>query len=41
LKKYESQTPYRLYVVGDGPREGFNDDKEKIANVYEIILKNK
>lgn len=39
FEKIRKAKPPRLYVVGDGPREGFSDDKEKIANVYEIVSK--
>jgi hypothetical protein len=37
FEKIRQAKPARLYIAGDGPREGYNDDKEKIARVKEIV----
>jgi len=31
--------PSRLYIAGDGPREGFEDDKKNVTNVRKIATK--
>ena len=39
VEKIRKAKPPRLYIAGDGPREGFTDDKEKVAKVHEIVSK--
>lgn len=37
FEKIRQAKPARLYIAGDGPREGYNYDNEKIANVKKIV----
>lgn len=39
FQKIRQVKPKRLYVAGDGPREGNNSDKEKINIVRQIVTK--
>lgn len=37
FKKIQELKPKRLFIAGDGPREGFEEDKKKCKEVKEII----
>ena len=39
FEKIRLAKPSKLYVAGDGPREGYKNEKEKIKSVREIIKK--
>lgn len=39
FNKIRQAKPLRLYVAGDGPRDNYNDDKDKIVQVREIATK--
>ena len=39
FEKIRQAKPYRLYLGGDGPREGHDSDKEKVIKVREILNK--
>ena len=40
FEKIRLAKPSKLYIAGDGPREGCKNEKEKVKSVREIIKKN-
>ena len=39
FEKIRQAKPTRIYVAGDGPREGYEDDKERVVEARKIATK--